>query len=161
MLTDEQIKELCCEWVYVAPGREFQEYVPFGRAIEAAATAPLLERINYLLSDRNLEKKMRKDADERIAELERQLEQARWDAEWRPIETAPKDRAILIWIEGPVGWAPGPWRGAWSWVESQWSVHLPFTIDGKVVIATKLPQPTHWKPLPAPPIAAIQAEVKP
>lgn len=59
-LTDERIDDLLSEWLYVAPGRTYEEHRPFARAIEAAATAPLLQR---------------------IAELKCQLEEARKDAE--------------------------------------------------------------------------------
>ena len=71
--------------------------------------------------------------------------------QWELIENAPKDVALILWIDGPEGWAPGPWRGAWSWTANQWAVHLPFMVDGKVAVATELPQPTHWAPLPAMP----------
>lgn len=60
MLTDQEIDNLCSEWLYVAPGRTYEEHRPFARAIESAATAPLLAR---------------------IAELERELEEASKDAE--------------------------------------------------------------------------------
>lgn len=59
MLSDQEIDNLCSEWLYVAPNRTYEEHRPFARAIESAATAPLLAR---------------------IAELERELEEARKDA---------------------------------------------------------------------------------
>lgn len=45
MLTDQEIDNLCSEWLYVAPGRTYEEHRPFARAIESATTAPLLARI--------------------------------------------------------------------------------------------------------------------
>lgn len=48
MLTDQEIDNFCSEWLYVAPGRTYEEHRPFARAIESAATAPLLARIAAL-----------------------------------------------------------------------------------------------------------------
>lgn len=62
MLSDNQIDDLCCEWLYVAPGRTYEEHRPFARAIESAACA---------------------ERDARITELEQQLAEARKDAERR------------------------------------------------------------------------------
>jgi hypothetical protein len=64
--------------------------------------------------------------------------------EWQPIETAPKDRLLLLCC---VGWKPseakgepwpvkvgGWWNGVWNIFGASW-------------------RPTHWMPLPAPPSA--------
>lgn len=58
MLTDQEIDNLCSEWLYVAPGRTYEEHRPFARAIESAATAPLLDEIARLT--RELEEARRK-----------------------------------------------------------------------------------------------------
>jgi hypothetical protein len=62
-------------------------------------------------------------------------------SEWQPIETAPHDTRVLVWIP--------PWYGP---------------SDGKIIVASKFTlgwiddeaiflqsKPTHWQPLPAPP----------
>ena len=80
-LTDEQIDgfEHMAYVKTVKRGKSRHEHSRvLARAIESAATAPLLER---------------------IAELERELEAVRKDAGWRPIETAPKDGTLfLCWV---------------------------------------------------------------
>jgi hypothetical protein len=90
--------------------------------------------------------------------------------EWRPIETAPKDGApVLLWLNPPldtncivgyaipgtlsvvVGWASDTWRGYTEW-------NCGFCEDGTadtegyscaLMIAV---YPTHWMPLPPPPV---------
>jgi hypothetical protein len=56
---------------------------------------------------------------------------------WQPIETAPKDENILLWVPDDYGVNRGYWddeQQDWHW-------------DSK---ATSAP-PTHWRPLPLPP----------
>jgi hypothetical protein len=74
----------------------------------------------------------------KITELESQVEALRKDAEWQPIETAPKDgtRLLLIIDHGEHG--DKIWTGLWA---DGWAVSY-----GKPENA-----PTHWKPLPQPP----------
>lgn len=73
-------------------------------------------------------------------------------SEWQPIETAPKDRVIYLWVpEIPEAWTEGPWRGGWSWVNEEWCLHLPFSVNNKAAITKAVPQPTHWMPLPEKP----------
>lgn len=70
----------------------------------------------------------------------RRFEWGKLMGDWQPIETAPRDRWILVW--GPdsnvrdAAWCnvPGKFTG---WVES---LKEPLPI-----------KPTHWMPLPAPP----------
>lgn len=67
---------------------------------------------------------------------------------WQPIDTAPKDRVIQLWVPTFGTWVDGPWRGAWSHVVGQWALHSPFTAaDGRAITATEIPHPTHWMPL--------------
>lgn len=74
---------------------------------------------------------------------------------WLPIETAPKERAIMLWLPEMGGWAAGPWRGCWSWALEQWAFHAPLNLpDGRAVYLTDLPHPTHWQPFPWPPAPA-------
>lgn len=81
MLSDNQIDDLCCEWLYVAPGRTYEEHRPFARAIESAATAPLLARIAELEAANEAFGKRQEWWNARMLELEQQLEEARKDAE--------------------------------------------------------------------------------
>jgi hypothetical protein len=80
-------------------------------------------------------------------------------SEWRPIESAPKDGVIQLWVP-PFGiWVDGPWRGAWSYAAQQWVLHSPFTAaDGRSICVTDIPHPTHWMPLPTAPSIAAQKE---
>lgn len=80
-------------------------------------------------------------ADEALTAL-RALSATRTDL-WEPIETAPKDRSeILVWRKGwryphNAVWDPNVGEeGSW---ENPFSPHF-------------MDQPTHWQPLPAPPI---------
>ena len=54
---------------------------------------------------------------------------------WQPIETAPKDRRILL-FQG------GVWKGGWDECERKW-----MGAGAGVFIVP----PTHWQPLPTPP----------
>lgn len=66
--------------------------------------------------------------------------------EWRPIETAPMDREIIL---------AGRWQsGRWDMRVGQWLVvqRWPFVGEG---------QPTHWRPLPSPPAEARSAPASP
>jgi hypothetical protein len=75
-------------------------------------------------------------------------------AKWRPIETAPKNRDVLIstasghvykavWAENISG--KGGWRIAAVWAGEQ-----------GLLCALVLPdEVTHWMPLPAPPTATL------
>jgi len=72
---------------------------------------------------------------------------------WQPIETAPKDgTVILAWIPAHEGdkpeVAPVRWQshvtGRWVHDASDWTLEAPM--------------PTHWQPLPAPPVARTPEE---
>jgi hypothetical protein len=75
----------------------------------------------------------------RIEDLERVLE-------WQPIETAPKDATcdILLWI-------PGRAPVVAAWFDGGWA---PMDLGGNHIRGN----PTHWMPLPAPPIARAALE---
>ena len=65
--------------------------------------------------------------------------------EWRPIETAPRDRDVLVTNDTAVGEARyHEDHDGWWWANT----HPTDYVDGKVW------QPTHWQPLPAPPGSA-------
>ena len=64
--------------------------------------------------------------------------------EWKPIETAPKDRRILLWswAEMYVGhWAQHFETGAEAYIIAEWGD------EGEQLLV----KATHWKELPAPP----------
>jgi hypothetical protein len=66
-------------------------------------------------------------------------------AEWRDIASAPKDGTfVLLFVRGSDAWCPsiGRWNGD-AWGDEMFSFHLP-----------GLNMPTHWQPLPAPPLAS-------
>lgn len=70
-------------------------------------------------------------------------------AEWQPIATAPKDGTRVLvaapshltmigaWLEKRVTYMEGKW----------WSNNAPI-----------IPDPTHWQPLPEPPVSAQERE---
>ena len=58
--------------------------------------------------------------------------------DWRPIETAPLDTDVLLWIPGEdMGITVGEkWEGSKHWIPQAELMDRP---------------PTHWQPLPPPP----------
>lgn len=81
------------------------------------------------------------------ARLTRELEEARKDAGWQPIETAPRDgtRVLCVWA---CAWGEMVYEG---WCQSAgtardggdfWRSHSLVPVSGR---------PTHWMPLPPPP----------
>ena len=66
------------------------------------------------------------------------------EMKWRPIETCPDDgnRKLLIDNSGPYTASVGMWdviEGCWRIFDAKWT-------------------PTHWMPLPAPPVRTGKAE---
>jgi len=61
--------------------------------------------------------------------------------EWQPIETAPKDGAVIMAIRNEEGFSGIP--NFISWDEDDWRHYQK--------IAYVKHQPTHWQPLPASP----------
>lgn len=59
---------------------------------------------------------------------------------WQPIETAPRDMDILAYNS-----ATGPYRTKFS--DGEWPMRGWGYLDG-----TWYPRPTHWMPLPPPPM---------
>lgn len=62
---------------------------------------------------------------------------------WQPIETAPKDGAILVWMDGyiiEVRWTNESVKPGWVSAETGYKVGS---------------APTHWMPLPAPPASMV------
>jgi hypothetical protein len=73
--------------------------------------------------------------------------------EWLPIATAPKDGSVLWTFNGEQGrmhWTEGEINGE-KWALWVWDDQLLADVDSEP------DQPTHWRPLPAPPMAPPQA----
>ena len=69
---------------------------------------------------------------------------------WKPIETAPKDRSVIIVSEkGAVGEAQWEEGAGWYWAGHHSTDHYGYQI-----------WPTHWQPLPAPPSFENSADNK-
>jgi len=186
-LTDEQIGEMADQY-----GQPCSSHL--ARAIESATSAPLLERIKTLVSAIDEEmvvshlgvfnegddpsaaiKKLmlwsqgvgEYFAKERITELEQQLEAARKDAGWRPIESAPKDGTDVL-LHGDGRTTFGHWcepsdkptikyRDGFA-PEPEWEEFEPFWASWDGGFTDEHP-PTHWMPLPQSPAdAAISKE---
>jgi hypothetical protein len=61
---------------------------------------------------------------------------------WLPIATAPKDRYLLLYMDGQIyvgGWFEKQWNS-----KARWDAWLPKGVHGE----TGLWRPTHWMPLP-------------
>lgn len=67
---------------------------------------------------------------------------------WQPIETAPRDRRVLLWgrywSDGQ-GWFSDALSGWWSAELERWEA------NGGLHSYSFGVRPTHWMPLPAPP----------
>lgn len=62
---------------------------------------------------------------------------------WQPIETAPRDRAIMVMQDGEqavVTWMTAMEDGAGDWII--------WRQVGPDAMAIRMPAPTHWRPLP-------------
>lgn len=81
MLTDEQIEAIYKQETGALIDDSPWALVDFSRAIEAAATEPLLQRIAELEEMNAQLREQNTEVDKTCAELERQLEEARKDAE--------------------------------------------------------------------------------
>jgi hypothetical protein len=66
-------------------------------------------------------------------------------SEWQPIQTAPKDARVMLWLDGPIR-APKPVFGRWIQPANPRIPGFWMTEGGGSA------KPTHWMPLPDPPI---------
>jgi hypothetical protein len=68
--------------------------------------------------------------------------------DWRLIETAPKGgEEILVYVDSEMC------VSFWSFIVNDWVFAQPSTA-GRFILDT----PTHWRPLPAPPVAALASD---
>lgn len=61
--------------------------------------------------------------------------------DWQPIETAPKNERLLLLRQKDGDEWSGTFVGYWSHSRSSWMYG----------IGRRIPNPTHWMPLPEPP----------
>lgn len=122
MLSDNQIDDLCCEWLYVAPGRTYEEHRPFARAIESAACAERDARIAELERLRSEDHSHALDLAAEIERLTQQLDVMAKNTEAqahasvmreieledkakkleRELEEARKDAELLDWLDNNI-----------------------------------------------------------
>lgn len=68
-------------------------------------------------------------------------------SEWQPIETAPKDRFILLWEPEFCAIWLAKWQGSlWYGVDNEGITRQSAREDGETICYV-----THWMPLPLPP----------
>lgn len=70
------------------------------------------------------------------------------DDEWRPIETAPRDRSVLLWCPADQRQRVGEWSKSVDTGDEAWRFAT-FWLDETFHVL--LCNPTHWRPLPTPP----------
>lgn len=108
-----------------------------------------------------------------IERLSAQLEQANRPAmenhmaEWQPIETAPDGELVLLYEDGAMRlafkaddghWeqpAVPIWRGEFGDGLSSNDLRQAYGIKGELALSDCLYEPTHWMPLPEPPVLSV------
>lgn len=70
---------------------------------------------------------------------------------WRPIETAPKDVEILVYTK--------PWGAIIASLSEEYGEWLS-RMQVPVSIRDEEEMPTHWQPLPAPPVVVDEAALE-
>jgi len=79
--------------------------------------------------------------------------------DWQPIETAPKDGSPLLLFDRqrldgdahPTGAVEGHWCDDYGWQAAVWSMVSDLFLTKKI-------HPTHWMPLPEPPLTSTESE---
>lgn len=72
-------------------------------------------------------------------------------AGWQDISTAPRDRPIQLYRDGEQ--CVAQWMTAIEDQTGEWIIFRQLGINGRTPIAVRFPEPTRWRPLPAPPAA--------
>lgn len=86
-----------------------------------------------------------------IAAWNRRAPVERQAPEWMPIETAPKDKRVLVWSGQEIyaaDWAKNIFTGDEAWIVAEWG-------DDREQV---LVRPTHWKPTGAAPAGGETGE---
>ena len=80
-------------------------------------------------------------------------------AGWQPIETAPRDGSGILVIDSN---AEAPQAGSAWFVHGFWTAVDPegFESDVRLLRSLAWAEPTHWRPLPDPPLNPSDAQVK-
>ena len=68
---------------------------------------------------------------------------------WQPIESAPKDRMVLVYCPWVHQVCPGTLFSGRSRTKAGWKITFSITAEYRIV-----GEPTHWMPLPEPPVSA-------
>lgn len=115
------------------------------------------------------------DAKKDIAALKAAVRSLESKREWQPIETAPKDRDVLLarvvvedgevrshvsqgrWIDGEEDQSDQPGHDA-GFVDCDYGCFFPGRSFGSEKYRYEAKQPTHWMPLPAAPARAVIAK---
>ena len=104
----------------------------------------LVERLEFTAKDADLHgyhviAGLLREAAARLREAEVLRAQAL--TQWQPIETAPRDGS------GFLGYVRKDWIEGFYWTGAEWAY-----LSDSDLIPTGRKQPTHWMPLPAPPV---------
>ena len=75
--------------------------------------------------------------------------------QWREIATAPKDADLILLYQAGEGVRAGYWDTITDPDRPHW-----FSPESQLITGGQV-QPTHWMPLPAPPVALVPAEGEP
>lgn len=88
---------------------------------------------------------------EHMAQLVRLCAATVEQLQWRPIETAPVNKSVLIWIPRAEHYGPPIYRG----MLVDMGTGRRWTVNGlSIGRDCGDRQPTHWMPLPEPPLSA-------
>jgi hypothetical protein len=133
----------------------------FQKAVELMHSKTTPDAVLALLDEIDRQKAEIADHERAYELIFRECGELRKDAEWRPIETAPKD-GTRVHLYFPVfGNRPRQEFGGWD-AQPHNTKPKPFwSGDGERVYGIQWYRnypPTHWKPLPAPPDSAAKGE---
>jgi len=134
------------------------------RIAELEADAALGRQMREAIGNESLARFIEKHGEpvpimKRVAELEAEVQALRKDAEWRPIETAPKDHGVTqfdVWANGER--YPGCFWGRATYEPGDSGIVYQSDYDWNGPVDSYVKGATHWKPLPPAPSAAMNKE---